>query len=418
MKIALICTEKLPVPPVAGGAIQLYIDGILPYISRKHKITVISLQHPDLQAEEVKDGIRYIRIPGKNTAEYVNNIKPHLSADFDLVHIFNRPLWILQLSKDLPGVKFTLSLHNEMFHREKISDDQAVECVNRVEFINTVSKFIAKTIEKRVPSAAGKLRVVYSGADIQQFSPAWSDQGLENKKRLKEKYKLKGYRVILFVGRLSEKKGVHILLRAIQKLTDTYSKIALVVVGSKWYGENKSDDYTVSLKRLTKEITIPIVFTGFVPPSEIPELYNMGDIFICASQWEEPLARVHYEAMAAGLPIITTNRGGNAEVVSGYKNGLVINDYKNPDTFADAIVHYLDHPDAAQSAGKAGRKLAEENFNWERVANEIFKPFEAEIADQPQPETPDKGGSRNESISHRNKLRRPGYRRMPYRNGP
>ena len=42
MKIALICTEKLPVPPVAGGAVQLYISEILPYISKEHDITVFS----------------------------------------------------------------------------------------------------------------------------------------------------------------------------------------------------------------------------------------------------------------------------------------------------------------------------------------------------------------------------------------
>jgi spore coat protein SA len=46
LKIALVCTEKLPVPPVAGGAIQMYIDGILPYLSVRHDITVYCVNTP------------------------------------------------------------------------------------------------------------------------------------------------------------------------------------------------------------------------------------------------------------------------------------------------------------------------------------------------------------------------------------
>jgi len=55
MKIALICTEKLPVPPVAGGAVQLYISEILPYLKERHNITVFSKIHPGLSPDEVVD---------------------------------------------------------------------------------------------------------------------------------------------------------------------------------------------------------------------------------------------------------------------------------------------------------------------------------------------------------------------------
>ena len=75
--------------------------------------------------------------------------------------------------------------------------------------------------------------------------------------------------------------------------------------------KNEEDEYGIYCKNLCNDISDNVVFTGFIPPSEIPQYYNLGDIFVCASQWEEPLARVHYEAMAAGLPIITTDRGGN-----------------------------------------------------------------------------------------------------------
>lgn len=375
MKIALICTEKLPVPCIAGGAIQQYIDGILPYLSSKHYITVFSLEHPSLPSREAVGNIEYIRVPGKSAQEYIDNIKKVITNDFDLIHIFNRPLWVNSIGEILPYTKISLSLHNEMFHQEKISTAKANYCINRVEFINTVSKFIADGVKTLYPSAANKLRVVYSAADIDKYKPNWTDEGKMNKALLKKRYNLENYNIILNVSRLSEKKGNHIIMNAAKNLMNYRKDVALVIVGSKWYGSNKEDDYTKSLKELSKTLTGPIVFTGFLPPSEISKYYNMGDVFVCCSQWNEPLARVHYEAMAAGLPIITTNRGGNGEVVSGLNNGIIIEDYKNPDVFANSINYLLNNPAAAAQMGKNGRTLTEEKFNWKRVSEDLLMSF-------------------------------------------
>lgn len=371
MNIALICTEKLPVPPIAGGAIQLYIEGILPYIAPFHNITVFGIQHPGLVNEETRNGVKYVRVPATSKNEYLENIKLHLNG-FDWVHVFNRPLWVNYLSENLPDTKFSLSLHNEMFHKEKISHQKANECIERVEFINTVSRFITDGVAKLYPKAENKLRVVYSGVDLTKLKPNWSEGGIQNKEKLKTKYKIENYRVVLFVGRLSEKKGAHILLKAMNEVMNAYRNVALVVIGSKWYGENKEDEYTRQLQFLAKKLKGPVVFTGFLPPEEVFSYYNLGDIFVCASQWNEPLARVHYEAMAAGLPIITTNRGGNAEVVSGFENGIVIDNFSNYKDFAAKIKFLLDNPNKALKYGKTGRKLAEERFSWERVAKEAF----------------------------------------------
>ncbi|HEX2945057.1 MAG TPA: glycosyltransferase family 4 protein [Clostridia bacterium] len=372
MKIAFICTEKLPVPPVAGGAIQLYISGILPWLSGRHDITVYGVQHPGLPNVETMDNVKYIRVPGKTDTLYVSSLKAALEPGFDLVHVFNRPRFMLALSDKFPETKFSLSLHNEMFHPEKIPDADALRCVKKAEFINTVSRFIADTVVKRVPEAEQKLRVVYSGADPLQYHVPWSPEGEAIKREIKLKYGLGDRKTVLYVGRLSVKKGVHVLLKAMEKIMSSRKDVALVVVGSKWYGNNEKDDYANSVLAAAKNLPGPVVLTGFVPPSEIPSLYNIGDIFVCASQWNEPLARVHYEAMAAGLPIITTNRGGNAEVVEGYGNGIVINEYSDPSAFASTITQLLDDPVSVREMGMAGRKLAEERFNWERVAAEVL----------------------------------------------
>ncbi|MCX7842808.1 MAG: glycosyltransferase family 4 protein [Clostridia bacterium] len=399
MKIAMICTEKLPVPPIAGGAVQLYIEGIVPYLAQHHDITVFCIEHPRLMSEEIIGKVRYIRLPSPTKTSYIANIKEKLDSSFDLVYVFNRPLWVLSLAKSLPSTRFGLSLHNEMFHMEKIDDKKGLECIKRVEFINTVSQFIADGVTDRFPDAQPKLNVIYSGADTSKYFPRWSLEGMDNNKKLKAKYGISNHRIVLYVGRLSNKKGVDILLKAMSKVMDTCPDVALVIIGSKWYGKNETDEYTASLQSLAGNLKGPVVFTGFLPPSKIPAHYNMGDIFVCPSQWQEPLARVLYEAMAAGLPIITTNRGGNAEVIAKGKNGLLLDDhdgYKNcssPDVLAEYIGYLLDNPRLASDMGQEGRKLAEKKYNWERVAKDVLDvlakvPAKASVRTTPKVETP------------------------------
>jgi spore coat protein SA len=316
-------------------------------------------------------------VPGTDQEEYIDNIMAQITDKYDLVHIFNRPLWVTVLSEKLKKAKFSLSIHNEMFLPKKLPDETALTCINKVEFITTVSKFIADGIRKLYPIADGKLNVVYSGVDVDKYQPSWSEQGVENRNNLKSKLGIKKDKIVLYVSRLSPKKGSDIVLKAMKTVMESRDDVALAVVGSKWYGDNKTDEYTQSLDTLSKTLKGPIVFTGFIPPSEIASYFNLGDVFICASQWEEPLARVHYEAMAAGLPIITTNRGGNAEVVNKeYGNGIAIDDYSNPNAFAEKINYLINNPELAMEIGKTGRDYAVKQYSWERVANDLLGLFD------------------------------------------
>lgn len=376
MKIALICTEKLPVPPVSGGAIQIYIDAILPVLATKHEITVFCVQNIQLPLHETNGNVRYIRVKGKTADEYLHNVKKALTNEYDLVHVFNRPLWVPILSEIASESAFSLSLHNEMFTRKKIDSDRAAKCIERVSFITTVSQFIANGVKALYPEAEPKLNVVYSAADLNQFTPIWSEEAQEERTALRTQYGLDDHKVILYVGRLCAKKGAHIVMQAMKNIFAANPKTALLLVGSKWYGQNATDEFIERLQAASQELSGPVIFTGFLTPAEIPRYFHVGDIFVCASQWREPLARVHYEAMAAGLPIITTNRGGNAEVLEPGVNGLVIQEYNNPLSMEENIQYLLDHPEIALNMGKMGRQLVEEKYNWDRVANQLLRLFE------------------------------------------
>lgn len=379
MKIALVCTEKLPVPPILGGAIQIYIDAVLPILAKHHEVTLFSLANNKLPQRCNSGNIRHIRVRGKTADEYINNIKEAMLEDpyeYDLIHIFNRPLWILRLCNAAPRSAFSLSLHNQMFSSKKIDEERALRCLEKVRFISTVSRFIADDLKNRYPSAEEKLNVIYSAADPYVFKPVWSEEIREERTAMRKQYGLDQHKVVLFVGRLSKKKGAHILLKAMERVMAAHPEAALMFVGSKWYGSNLTDEYIRELQELGTRLKNPAVFTGFLAPQEIHKYYHMGDIFVCASQWAEPLARVHYEAKAAGLPIISTARGGNTEVMQQMVNGIIIEEYNNPDVMAEKIEYLLEHEEEALNMGKAGRKEVVEKYNWKRVASELLHLFE------------------------------------------
>jgi len=375
----MICTEKLPVPPVRGGAIQTYIAAVAPRLARHHQVAVIGVSDPDLPQRETRDGVAYWRVPGGSFPLYLERVLALLNdweTRFDVVHMFNRPRMVLPVQKALPGSRLILSLHNEMFRPEKIGADEAKAAVGAVESIVTVSDFIGNGVAALYSDARPKLRTIYSGVDLTRFLPPWSPEGRRIRQRIRSEHGLGGGPVVLYVGRLSPKKGADVLLRAMGHVAQRHPEATLVLVGSKWYGEDRISDYVAYVRALAARAPVRVHTTGYVPADKVHEWFAAGDLFVCASQWEEPLARVHYEAMAAGLPIITTARGGNPEVVRGHGNGLVVEEPANPEAFARAILRLLSDPGMRAEMGRRGRALAEERYGWDRVAADIRSVWE------------------------------------------
>lgn len=376
MKIAFICTEMLTVPPIRGGAIQILIDGITPHIGGKHELTIFCIADPELPDREMVKGVEYIRLPKEDYAFHVAKELSRKQAErkfYDVIHVFNRPRYLLAYKAAMPDSRFVLSLHNEMFRVGKISDEMGSLVIKGVDKIMTISSYIGQTITARFPSAKRKIKTVYSGIDLKRYIPAWTDEAQIIRNELREKYGVENKKVVLFVGRLSAVKGPDVLIKAMQLVVQKHEDAVLVIVGSKWFHDERIDEYGTRIRRLAEELGEDrVIFTGFVPPIEIPSHYLIGDIFVCSSQWQEPLARVHYEAMGAGLPVITTNRGGNAEIISHLKNGIVIKEYTSPQAFADSIVFLLSNPAEALALAAAGRAYVEGSHGFEHVAKQLI----------------------------------------------
>lgn len=369
MKLAFICTEKLPSPAVKGGAIQMMIDGVTPFLKKDYHLTIFSITDPSLPNYEQRKGVQYIRVPPENYELHVAKILAE--KDFQIIHVFNRPLNIPLYKEASPSSHFVLGLHNDMLSAKKVPLEKGKEIVNSVERIVTISDYIKRTVVERFPEAESKIKVVYSGVNLMEYPPVWSPKGQRIREEYRQKYNIGDKKVILFVGRLTRNKGPHLLISAFKDIAKRYPDACLVIAGGKWFSDDGINKYIRSLRKLAQPLGDKVIFTNFIPAHEISNIFLMSDIFVCSSQWQEPLARVHYEAFAAGIPIVTTNRGGNAEIVSHKETGYLIEEYNQVSEFAKGIDFYLMNPDASDRMTRKARELVESNFQFHHVANRL-----------------------------------------------
>ncbi|QNK57683.1 glycosyltransferase family 4 protein [Paenibacillus sp. PAMC21692] len=375
MNILMICTEKLPVPNIRGGAIQTYIGGAVGLLKAQHNITIIGRDDPELASDERVDGVRYLRFESNGALEtYMSNMLPYLAAggtSYDVVHIFNRPRLVMPISEIMPNARIVLSMHNDMFNPHKLAREEGDAVVERVDTIITISNYIGAAICKDYPQAESKIRTVYSGVDLGRFAP-WkqSRAALKDREDIRAQHGLGNKKVILFVGRLSRNKGPHVLVRAMSQVK--HSDAVLVIVGAAWYSDDRISDYIAYLRAMAETSPLPVMTTGYVQASDVHKWFCAADMFVCTSIWEEPLARVHYEAMAAGLPLITTARGGNPEIIRG-NNGVIVENPEDPAEYATKINAMLSNLGESRQMGLNGRKLTEDNFTWSHVAGNILE---------------------------------------------
>lgn len=159
--------------------------------------------------------------------------------------------------------------------------------------------------------------VVYHGVDLSEFV-------FERRERTPKSHKL------LFVGRLTPAKGVHVLLQAFSMLKRHGSPMkncSLTIAGE---GE---EAYSRDLKKMIvdDQLEDAVSFLGKVKRERMPSLFREHDLFIFPSLWQEPFGIVIIEAMASGLPVVGTFIGGAAEILQDVENSIVC----KPDDPAD-----------------------------------------------------------------------------------
>lgn len=166
-------------------------------------------------------------------------------------------------------------------------------------------------------------------------------------------------RVILCLGRMVARKGIHRLIEALPAIAEEVPGVTLVLAGT---GPEEKN-----LRRAAARIPQRVVFAGRVPDEDSPALYASADVFALpvADRWRgldtEGLGVVLLEASACEVPCVTGRSGGTPEAVVDGVTGLVI-DARDPDRLAGAIVRLLEDRELARTMGRAGRRHVRDEF--------------------------------------------------------
>jgi len=127
--------------------------------------------------------------------------------------------------------------------------------------------------------------------------------------------------VLVSVGALVERKGFHRVLECLPALRRSFPKLRYLVVG----GPGPEGDWSARLRRNVIELGLQecVVFLGTLAPEELKLPLSAADVFVLSTR-NEGWANVFLEAMACGLPVVTTDVGGNAEVVADATLGILV----------------------------------------------------------------------------------------------
>ncbi|MCW1966633.1 MAG: glycosyltransferase family 4 protein [Anaerolineae bacterium] len=173
---------------------------------------------------------------------------------------------------------------------------------------------------------------------------------------------------ILFVGNLSERKGLHVLLAALCQLNVKMGGLwSLTVVGN----SNINDAYAKQMQSMAEGLKINayITWLGEIDDASLAQQYANHDIFVMPSQYEG-FGIVYLEAMSFGLPVIASSAGAAHEIISTGENGFLVPP-ENPSALAARLQTLLSHRSRLHAMRAAARKRFEQHPTWAQTTANI-----------------------------------------------
>jgi glycosyltransferase involved in cell wall biosynthesis len=172
-----------------------------------------------------------------------------------------------------------------------------------------------RQIAIRLGIEGDKVLVIGNGVDLQKFTPM---DRTEARRALKLVH---GAPVLVTVGALVERKGFHRVIELLPALSERFPGISYLVVG----GPSPEGDMSASLRAQVQALGLEeaVRFLGLLPPEQLRLPLSAATLFVLPTR-NEGWANVLLEAMGCGLPVVTTDVGGNAEVVESADLGIVV----------------------------------------------------------------------------------------------
>lgn len=248
-------------------------------------------------------------------------------------------------------------------HYEKLTMHLTRRVISGADRLISVSSAL-KNAAMGLENPAKEIQVVYNGCDFND--PHGSG---EFRKMTRSKLGISSKdTVLIFAGSIDKDKGIFELINAFKKLKQKRADLHLILLGD---GPETGD---VKKILLSNDLGRRIHLTGSRPHKEMFLWLKAADLFVLPTYYEG-LPNAILEAMACGLPVISTRVGGIPEAVIDGESGILINS-KDEDALRSAIEFLLNSNGLAMEMGRNGRAIIERKFSWQRNAEETVRIYE------------------------------------------
>ena len=270
--------------------------------------------------------------------------------------------WLVGFCRIL-GLRTLIYVHGEEVSITDSYDSAGTRrrtALGRADAVVAVSRFAREAVVRLMGQESGKVALIPNGVDLARFTPR------APRPDLVARYGLAGRRVLLTVGRLSERKGMDRVIEALPRLRDEIPELVYLLVGE--------GPFRPRLEALAAALGVAdaVIFAGAVPPEELVDHYALADAFIMANRTlengdTEGFGLVFLEANACAVPVIAGCAGGSVDAVADGVNGLVV-DGTQCAPIAAAVLRLMADDDLREALVREGLVVAARSGWRERVA--------------------------------------------------
>ncbi|MCF7859484.1 MAG: glycosyltransferase family 4 protein [Candidatus Cloacimonetes bacterium] len=317
-----------------------------------------SLTYYDLTTEQINIYVdTFIRITQQVVAEF----KP------DIIHA--QHLWITPYAALTSGIPYVVTVHGTDlmgFKKDRRYHKYALKGADNAAKIITISRQVHNDTLKLFDLSEIKLKLNPNGFDDSIFRPKSI-----TKKELLSKFgiNLDPGKLVSFVGKFTDFKGIDILIKAARKISDEIPGVVFALAGD--------GSLMPEMIELTEKLNLNnIFFLGHQTQEVVASLYSAADVSVVPSRIE-PFGLVAIEALACGTPVVATNAGGLPDFVNSKVGQLV--EMEDPELLAMAVIKELMN-NTKITKGKFARKYAVQNYSWKKTLQNVVKIYKAAIS--------------------------------------